>query len=528
MINKIDKLTYIKYEFLKNFKLNLHTHYPDDLIDPLISFFKNFPQYRKEILNAHSKENLLDIFQNINEKYTQSLGIISHTHCSVSKVLRNYYHYIVQLDSIKEWMENTEVMYDDKVKHEIPLLYEDSIEKFIDNCNILENSSTIKEKTKELMDKYNLAYFDLSQIPNVDFSLNFLNKFDIYAEKMTQDMNMPLEYLGIKSTVGIHYNSNNYATYTRIVNRISLDVDRILETTILHEWIHALDSYINKNHTGNSKFTSHNEEIIFNNNEDDENGRAFYLMRQLTQNILSYNNKEVKKIIEEKTRQGLSKFWSVIIGSEWYSIPKEKRNNYFNNEAKQVVINYLANPGQYSLNALKLYINNYLPANNEDFSKKIEDNKKYLEENITPYFKEINANFIGKKSLYFRLSQLADCQLNIYRLKNKVIDYILGNNLNKTLISSKQNYYTKPCEMLARYFQSQLYHKKPLLSEIVNLDFPYRLTIDKDFEEKKDNILDAVFQPTKTLNTILKFRKKFDHETLEKLSVKTNKESQLK
>lgn len=531
-----DKLNYLKEEFLKNFKLNLYTCKSNEDIYHFKDFFHQMPEFRQQIIKADSKEELKTIINNISTIFHEKLSKIdpSDVGSTIPAILFQFYLEDSHLND-KKWIESTEQIYEDKIINNMLLKstnsssdFKEWLEFVVNMDNKLESNFNIQEQANILVQKYNLAYIDLTKATNEKSALDYLQKLDQCAEQMAKDMNMPNEYLGINGTIGLHYNNDGHAFHNRILHKISLDLNMVEKTHLLHEWVHALDAHIYESHMYESGYTSEHEELIVDKNTSSTTGQAFYLMRQLTQNIFSNNKEELKKIIEQKTQEGLSKFWSVIIGPEWYSMSKEQRQYFFGDEAKTIVENYLSNTNnKYFLQELSEYIKIHGHYDEQQIKEKIKNNAEYLKDNVAPYFKKINENIIGKKSFYFILANLSNWEVKRENIKNKVIEFITGKKpVNSTnLIGGNYGvtYYTQPCEMIARYFESQLYKQKYLLKNILQLYIPYKLTKDKDFEEKKDNILESVFQPEKTLEKIKKLRQKFSAESFDKKKLVTMK-----
>lgn len=527
-----EKLLYLKEKFLSNFNVLMfenNSSINSTQFNAIKELTTNSMHFRQGVLEAKTKEELAEVMRDISTDYLIKWNnAFRQNSDSTTDLHSKFYDFYFDsgINNIDQWISNTEQLYDDKIKFDyfnkaknflgIGKTSQENLEIMVEKANALINSAELQELTKNLISKYNLCHIDLSKAKDVDTALKYLKNFDKSTQQMAQDMNMPNEYFGIKGTLSLSYNNTNEALYITEKKTISLDTNTTTKSTILHEWIHALDNYICKEHTAIDGFTSHMQNIIV----KDVNtpiSRAYHSMRTLTQDIFNGNEKEVADIVNKNMRAGLCKFWSVILDDQWYAISKEDREAFFAKDVQKVVLNYLANSNDpQHLSDLDWAIRKKGYYSSEQAQQKTVENLKYLQENVAPHFNKISENIIGKKSFYFHTANLSNLHVLTQVFIDKVTDTAkkyLNINENKSIPSNFQSgYYVEPCEMMARYFESQVYRGEALIFNITNVVGAYKINKDKDFEEKKDKLLATVFNKESTMHKIGSVRSQF-HQT---------------
>ena len=526
------KLVYLKEKFLSNFTLLVYENNNTDTLgqfEAIKEFNANSVHFRNSILQADTKEEFLQVLEEIRVDYLEKYNRSFHGHGGTQLYSKFYdFFFNTGINQIDEWVKNSEQMYEDKLKFNyfnkakvflgIKKTPEENLVDLVEKANNIEHNSELKAFSKKIIQKYNLCNIDLSEVEDSQTALSFLKKFDKEAEKVAKDMNMPNEYLGINGTLSIAYNSTNEAFYSHNYKLMSFSKRSASKSTILHEWIHAIDNYICNEHISVNGYVSHNKGLLIEDNNTPAS-RAYHLMRNITQDIFNSNQKEVDNIVERNMRSGLCKFWSVILGDQWYSITKEDREAYFAKDIQKDVLNYLADPTNPKyVSDLEWNIRKKGGHYSSDQVLKVmEQNYDYLQENVAPHFRNISENILGKKSFYFHTANISnlhiitECFIKDIVNKTKEILHLPQSKENHTNI--KSGYFIEPCEMVARYFESQVYRGEALLYNIMGVIGAYKMDKDSSFEEKKNNLLNAVFNKESTMSKIGNLREQFHAST---------------
>lgn len=515
------KLVYLKEKFLSNFNLfvfeNNSTNTPGQF-EAIKEFNASSVHFRNSILHAETKEELVEVLNEVRADYLTHWSSSFHKQNDTHLYSKFYGLFFGSgINNIDEWVKNTEQMYEDQLKFDyfnkaqvflgISKTPEEKLVEMVEKANNIENNFELKALTKKLIEKYNLCHIDLSAVEDSEQALKFLKKFDKETQQVAKDMNMPNEYIGINGTLSIAYNSTNQAFYQTAEKNMSFGNMTTSKSTILHEWIHALDNYICNEHLSVNGYVSHNKGILVEETNTTAS-KAYHAMRKITQDIFNSNEKEVDKIVEKNMRSGLCKFWSVMLGDQWYAISKEDRETYFTKDIQKLVLNYLSNPTN-GIHACDMELTIRKKGNFTSSSKVLaimDENLDYIQENVAPHFRNVSQNIIGKKSFYFHTANISNvhiiAEVFIKGIVNKVKDALNLPPSQETKTNIESGYFIEPCEMVARYFESQVYTGQALMFNVLGLVGAYKMNKESDFEQKKDNLLNAVFNKEKTMSKI--------------------------
>lgn len=73
--------------------------------------------------------------------------------------------------------------------------------------------------------------------------------------------------------------------------------------------------------------------------------------------------------------------------------------------------------------------------------------------------------------------------------------------------------------MVARYFESQVYRTEAVMYNLLGVVGAYKMDKDKNFETKKNNLLNLVFNKEGTMNKIGSVRNQFHPATASELKI---------
>lgn len=522
--NENNELTYIKEKFLNKFKLNIifsNANSNDPAIVQIIDLQKQCLSFQKDILNSTNENELLSHLNQINEAFIQaSRSTFRLSNNYAIKSIFNQFFRDTNVVNFHNWVAETKEVYNDKIKfdffnkitnifsHNDPL---ENLKQSVINNNKILLDFDVHSLSQNLIKKYDLSYINLSSVSNNEEAINLLKKFDDQCEKMAKDMNMPNSHIGLHGTLGIEFNDQpNLACYSTTTKRISLNSTTINSSIILHEWIHAVDNYVCSHHTNKNSFVSEQDSVLVI-NDNSPMSIAYQAIKDITKDIFNNNKKEMEIIIEEKTKLGLSKFWSIIIGPEWYGLTEEKKQSFFHSDIKSAVTNYLVDPDDLQfVEQLDIQIRKQGYFTSAQAQEKLQNHYFELKETVIPYFQDIEQNVIGKKSIYFKLADISNYFIltgnSITAMTDKVKEFFNKEPITEKIAVFNSGYFVEPCEMVARYFESQVYSKKALLFNLSTFTGAYKMTKDKDFTEKKDALLNFVFDKKTTMNKINSLR----------------------
>lgn len=490
-----NQLDYLKEAFLK--KANLLVFYKQPLNEEeqfLASYQTNLEQLREVVNNSSSIAELKYNMNYVKQHFMDTIWRdIFDKEGKVKQVCVDFY-FNSGIDDVDKFLADNSKLYEDKVqtgfidriKTAISTLFNDkpTLKKVTPLLSDID-AQIIQKRASELIEKYSLASVDLSAFKTSKEALKFLDTFDKNADEAFSRMNVNPKAFGINETIHLRSNTVTEAWYNRGTKVISLAQDHMSASTILHEWIHAIDNHVCLTHTGVNNFVSEMETSQI--KDTSKNALAFNILKSLTQKIFNDNFDNVAKIKEEELEKGASKFWSTILGPQWYGMEQKSREKLLSSTVLLDINNYVSKPTtettEYILEAMEKVGFNNRTANLE----RLEIKETEINNVVKPFFDNVNKNLIGSKSFYYISSYLA----NLDRRLNNFMDKMMGvkgkDDGTKNLYDN--DYYVQPCEMLARYFQGQVFPEIHKASKFLDFCHPYTTKQDSDFELFKDNII---------------------------------------
>lgn len=509
------KLDYLKEKFLENSKLNfIFSDSPGADEYELSNFSKKIPPLIAKISKAESIDELKSGMLEIRESYLESWKVVRDNKDTSHTVLYDYF-FKSGINLVDEWVDNQSNMYENKK----------SLGFFEKTASALKNIFGIKEEKKnedlsedtlnlgkEIINKFNLTYINLSSYSSNKDCLEFLNKFNKNASIAFEKLGVLPEVLGIHKSFSISSNTSSQAFCQSAIKEISLDINCITPTTILHEWVHGLDNYVCEKTTGLNEYVSERETTFF----EDERfpiTQAYKEIRDLTQSLYNENKDAINIVKDTIVKENTAKFYSIIMGNDWYTLSEDKRDYLMSKNSINKVNNFFSmntNSGGY------LHVEEELCAQfsaigiNLDASI-LSSKRKEIDIEIKPFFETVNQNFIHGKSLYY-----IGCQISNHIAArpaiffNSQLDKVknwLGVEDKSTETNFDREYFSKSCEMLARYFESQVFPKAAKTFNLLSFAPIYKITKDENFEKSKDTILEHVFGKDKILKNITNIRK---------------------
>lgn len=510
----ISKLEYLKESFLDNSRLNyIFSDSPNDGEVKFLNLIEKVLPLREKISNSKSIEELTSTILEMRESVLNSWEKVKESE-SVSKKLIESYYFESGLNLSEKWVQNKEKMYDNKENSNFFEKTSDAIKNIfgVTQEKIKEdlNDDTLK-RGSELIHKFNLSYIDLSACSSNKKCLDFLNKFDSNASIAFEKMGVLPEVFGMHKTISLSNNTTNQAFCSSSNKEISLDLNQTSSSTIIHEWVHALDNYVCQTSTSVNGHVSSREDIYF---QDDQFPitKAYKEIRNLTQSLFNKNPEAIENLKKNIVNQNTAKFYSIIIGDDWYTLPEEKRNHLMSEKSISKINNFMSmnqDSQGYAYTEKDLTDQIKIAVNNFD-EKVFVGKRKEIDIEIKPYFESVNKNFIENKSLYYIGCQVSNkiCAVPILFVESKIDKVKKWMNIEDKQVPTNFgiNYFSDPAEMLARYFESQVFPKFAKIANFLALAPIYKVTKDKNFEPYKDKIIENVFGKDKILKNIASLR----------------------
>ena len=514
----MNQLDYIKSQFLKS-AYSLDFISQKDEISERYTDFQN--SLRETTLHVKKSTNIEEIMEHISEARRYFLlhwkFIAEHKEHPCYKKMQDLY-FSTHLNLPNEWLTNTIASFEEKKSnHFIDFVSQglNFIKKKRKNHktdNVDNSYEVIQHYAQKIMEKYHLSHIILSNIKS-DKAMNFLTTLDKNLTHVCESMGVTYDVIGIHKTVGFSSSPNTEAFFIPSSNTILLGGYANTAVTSLHEWVHALDYHVGKNIVANSYASNINQAVHIN---DSPSYKAFIAMKELTQEIFSHSSTIplIHSIKEQLFKEGTSKFFSQLIGFDFYLLPDSLKQSLHTEESFSIVNNYLLLPeSTYTQNKV---IDLLVKQNISDSSiiNKIKNPETDIK-NLKTFFDSVNKNILGKDSFYHLASRFSQ---HGFTFTNKIADTMMKclhffykpdikNVVSNTNINDN-DYLTQPLEMLARYFESQVFPKETSihLIEIILGVQAYKLTVDSSFEKNKNNIITHVFGKDKILKNISSLR----------------------
>ncbi len=490
-----NELDYLKEAFLN--KANLLVFYKEPLSQKeqyLASYQTNLEQLREVVNHSSSIAELKHNINYVRQHFMDTIWRdIFDNEGKVKQVCVDFY-FNSGLDNVDKFLADNSKLYEYKVKSGFIDRIKTAISTLFNDKPTLKmptpllssvDVQTIQRRSSEIIEKYNLASVDLSAFKTSKDALKFLDTFDKNADEAFSRMNVDPKAFGINETIHLKSNTETEAWYNRGTKIISLAQNHMSASTILHEWIHAIDNHVCVTHTGVNNFVSEMESSQI--KDTSKNALAFNILKSLTQKIFNDNFANIAKIKEEELEKGASKFWSTVLGPQWYGMEQKSRDKILSSTVLLDINNYVSKPTtettEYILEAMeKVGFNN----RNENLERlKLKENE--INSVVKPFFDNVNKNLIDSKSFYYISSYLANVDRRLNNFMNKLIGTKEKDDGTKNLYD--KDYYVQPCEMLARYFQGQVFPEIHKASKFLDFCHPYTTKKDDDFELFKNNIV---------------------------------------
>lgn len=518
------ELEYLKKQFLKNSQLIIN------YCEPMTETQKSIQQFQKLLNNTLVKipdiDNIDDFkasIQTIRKDFLSTWNTVHNNKGPENELMRSYY-FSSKINLPDDWLKQEQQLYQDK-----------NISQFFNKCsfalkNIFKMSDNLKINVKktdplliyenieklssDIITIYNLSSIDLSNAKSPQEALKFLLEFDKKASVCFDKLGTSPEIFGLNQTLSLKIlspSSNSAGMFYPSECAIYVKPSALQSNLLLHEWVHALDCYICIKHTGQHKFTS-NQEVNYI-DEDSPSSKAYKAIKELTQQIFNYNKDVVEQIKTEKLQEGASKFWSQILGDSWYGISEESRQNLLSKESVRKINNYLVVQDTKTVSELlscfdTLRTTDKIP--HHEAINNLNNNQEFIKSSIKPFFDDVNKNLISQQSLYYVSSYLSNGMnaLNTFLLNGfRKTKALFGVKIEENLGNGEDsNYFVQPMEMLARYFEGQLFPVDAVVYNLTSLVPAYKFNKDKNFEENKNNIISHVFGKDKILANVNKIR----------------------
>lgn len=518
----MNQLDYIKSKFLEKSILVDFIASNDDLSERYVDFQKTLKNTNELIKKSENIESVMSHIEEAQRRFLVHWQFIhqNEEHPSYKKMSSIYFS--ANLDLPEEWLKTTNISFEEKKSNKFFDLTSKGLKFIGEKISITDvNTQEIEIFAQEIIKKYNLNHINLSDTKNSQH-MSFLTRLNNGLENVCNSMGVTSDIIGIYGTVGFSSTPHTEAFFLSEKNSITVGGLMQNSSTLLHEWIHSLDYYV-----GNSiipgQFASNIEEAIH--IEDSNIYNSFISIKKLTQEIFN-SSRSLEHIEPMKialVTEGTSKFFSELLGYDFYLLPDTIKYNLHSKQSFELVNNYLVTPSSED-NQIKLL--DFIKSQNLHTTV-IADKIKNPSLDITSlkaFFDTVNKNLFTKPSLYHISSKLS-----IFGLKaNLLLETIVNKGINlfkKDVVeqtkgnSHDDDYYIQPIEMVARYFESQVFPKTTRINNILNMIVgvcSYKMTTDDTFEKNKNQIIENVFSRDKLLKNISSIRKKiikFDQKT---------------
>lgn len=510
----MNQLEYIKSKFLEKSTLVEFISCNNELNARYIDFQKTLKNTNELIKNADNAVLVLSHIQKAQESFLTHWNFIhEHTSHSFYEKFRSLY-FSANLNEPEIWLKNTILAFEEKKSNKFFELTSKGLKFIGENLsqfNSIENPEAVEKLANEIIKKYNLNHINLTNTKH-STHINYLKRLNNGLENVCHSMGITFDVIGIHGTVGFSSSPHSEALFLLQNNSIIIGGFFQNSSIILHEWIHALDYYVG-NSISPGKFASNIEEAIH--IEDSNTYQSFISIKKLTQEIFNSSSSlpHIEPIKKELIIQGTSKFFSELLGYDFYTLPENIKNNLHTQSSFNLVNNYLVNP---SLKTNQINLLDFITSQNLQsivITEKITNPPSEIT-SLKSFFDGINHNLFTEPSLYYISSKLSlfRLQLNhlLFDIFNKGSNLIKKDECSKHKVNlSDHDYFIQPIEMVARYFESQVFPIKHKLFNIVSIISGiciYKTTTDNSFENNKNKIIEHVFGKGKIIQNISDIR----------------------
>ena len=507
----MNELEFIKHEFLKD--ANPFSIFRGDSESNRAAniFQYNFNIYLEKIKNASSVNEIKDYVNKSREIFLEQWQVVASedsTSSPAKKYLEESY-FKFNLNLPDKWFESVSERFQQKTKANFFEKIKDGF-NFIQNKLINSNESYNKDEiiqySHTLIQKYNLASIDLSNIKPQN-AMDFLKTLDKNVQHVCDNLGVTPDVIGIHGTISFVPEKRQEAFFRRERDSIHLGFGMKDSSTILHEWVHALDFHIGNKIIPGSYATDIENSVFI---DDSDTYKAFKDMKSLSQEIFSSNPQAVELVKQELFKDGTAKFWNDFLGDDSYLLPNNIREKIQSQESFLVINNFLSQP--YNKDTQSKLID-FMQKNgiaNSDRIKAI--NEPDVDSSIfksKPFFDNVNKNIITNKSAYYLISNLSNFMSKWTNIAGEKIIDLFSKSKSSGSNITESDYLTQPVEMMARYFESQVFNLKNNLVNATNLPLGivmYKVTKDDSFEDNKNKIISTVFGKDKILSNLEKIR----------------------
>lgn len=494
------KLDYLKQQFLKNADFTYIQNNKESVGEKEIFSFVSFLEETKDhVLEAQSEEKMMQHLKELREVFLVSNRSLRKMEHPITDKLYQYY-FKSNINNIDNWYDLESANYSDKASHGFFSKFDFGNNKDYRKETLLLNEEMI-EKAHSIINKYNLTGIDLTDAKSSQEAITYLNKIDKSFTDVCKNLAIKPEAIGLNRTIGLTYTSQRKAEYNAATKDITTTIASTVSSTMLHEWIHAFDNHVAYQVTGfQHEFVSNQEKTVAIN--DTPINQAYHSLRKLTSRLFNANEKEVIDKMQEQMYLGSCKFLSLVIGDEWYGYGAKERQALLTPETMKAINNYMSEYIRYDkyvdienshLSTLIQTLTKTQLITESELRKNLEKQYNNLEQDVVPYFEKMNKNILGKTSFYYNTSNFSSWQTSTSRFIVNTINRIkslthqtIHENKGNTL---EKDYFIQPVEMLARYFESQIYPIQNNLTYLMTFAAPYKLSLDKDFTEIKDKLI---------------------------------------
>lgn len=527
MVN--NRLNYLKTQFLNNTEFNFLQRQDITLGKEAIEHYSmSLIEYIDHIKNAQSEEEFLSYAQNLKKEFLQTYSEMLDSNSSSLESFRQYYikSYFNDLES---WYQNECQNYEHKSKFHFFNLFKSKQDIFPER--IFDNLEVV-EKSYDILNKYQLKSINLSGIHHNKDAMLSLKQLDTSLREACSKLGIHPEAFGLKSTLSINIVSNTNPSYSPLKKEINIPKEDIGSQYLTHEWTHALDNYIGFETTAKTTtFATENEQLIEHYNVAIQ--KAHDTMKMLTRRLFNQHSEAIEKDRQTQMQLSIDKFLSLAIGDKWYGLSDNQKASLKNEEMFNAINNYMISVKKEGLN-FDMYdytydITHQIAKSGIMSESDILDNLKKQVQNIysdvLPTYEKMNQNMLGNPSLYYKLSKMGSWvtyTLRVYHNLNekmhKKSEHEENLELNSRGNTLNKNYFIQPTEMLARYFESQLYPNATRLENLYMLSGVYKMTHDAEFENIKNNLIVQALGPEALVDSKLNLKAKIEQHR-EKMAI---------
>lgn len=511
----MNQLDYIKSKFLETSQLVhfVNNSNKEEFTDRYFDFQQTLHETNALIEKSQSKEEVLEYMKEGQKRFLVHWGFMHESleHPSVEHMRSLYYS--ANLNNPQEWLDKTIVSHEEKKNNRFFELVSKGL-KFIDQKipKQVIDYQEIEDLSKSMIQKYNLNHLHLSDIKPHKV-LNFLKTLDKNLQNVCDSLGVTTDIIGIHGKVGFTASPHTEAFFSSQKNTITLGGIMNDSSTALHEWIHALDFEVGSSIVPHQYASNISKSVHVDNSNL---YKAFKGIKDLTQEIFSSESSIplIEPAKQALLKEGTSKFFSELIGYDFYALPENIKNHFHTQQSFDIVNNYLVDRFSPTNQKALTDLLESQGVRSPEISHKINELVPELIY-VKPYFDAVNDNIWGKQSFYHLSSKLS-----IYGLKvNNVISDTVMKGIHfirpPKVAPIKGNvndndYYVQPIEMLARYFESQVFPKRTMVTNLTNIVagvYSYKSSVDQSFEHNKENIIENVFGKDKILKNIGSIRK---------------------